>query len=172
MGTHHSDTHVINYDKLEYDLADFYLYFHSFSKRTLSEVEECPRLWELLYVKFEYDLSSKLINISSQLRVLDNRASLFLSENKNQKLSQKFTCGTLKKDDIESVLNLREAFNKILHCDSLFKSKIHGFTDSDILNLKLSSEEAWHVTIDLNQFVFASINFIQDAGALLYENNE
>ena len=169
----HQDGHRINPDWLEKELADFYLYFHSLNERTFCDAEKHPRLLEYIDFYYEYEFSAKLINLAIQLRTYDDKLSLYSDEDgiKTDFSAEQFSCGTLKvtkRNNVqESDLNLREAFNKIIHADTVGNDVV-CHSNNQTLQVKLENTKgAWEATIDLNQFVFSSIDFVLKADEIL-----
>lgn len=175
MGQYHSDSHKLDHDGLKFDLADCYLFIHAHNERMLKDLQQSPALYDLIYAQFEYDLSSKLISLAIKLRILDDKVS---SLKNTESLANQYKCGRInlshKKKESSTTLKLRTAFDKIIHCNGMYKKIIFGHNCNDILEIVLGSTEknkSWLVTVHLNQFIFESFNFIEEADELLLKNS-
>ncbi|MBW3696118.1 hypothetical protein EK599_10445 [Vibrio sp. T187] len=113
------------------------------------ENEKDP-LWSLASLG-EPEITRLLISTTAIGRVIDDRESFLLSKTSNY-------CGSIEVDGTSSPLNLREAFNKIIHADSFSlvisdnSAQFEHLSPEIILHGKQRSKE-WNAHLDIVKYV-------------------
>ena len=113
------------------------------------ENEQDP-LWSIASLG-EPEITRLLISTAAIGRVIDDRESFLLSKTSNY-------CGSIEVDGVSSPLNLREAFNKIIHADAF--SLVISDSDSEFEHLSAEimlhgkqRSKDWHVNLDIVEYV-------------------